>query len=328
MSLPSRALITGANGFIGRALMSRLQTMGVETCGVDLVSDTSRNVVAGDIAQAGAWQAQAKACDVVFHTAAVVSNTAAPAQYRAISVAGVRRVIDAAIQADVPRIIHLSSIAAYGLDFRTDLEETAPITVLSGFPYCDAKAASEHPVLAAHAAGEISATVIRPGDVYGPGSRPWVLIPLEMLRKHQFLLPDRGRGIFSPVYIDNLLDGIVLAAENPMASGQIFNITDGRGVCCREFFSHHQRWLGRSGAPLSLPAPLAEGVTSAAEWMLTRVLKKPTEISLASLAMLSRQATYSISKAQRMLGYTPAVNLDTGMQKTERWLRENRLIYT
>lgn len=326
MTLPARALVTGANGFIGRALTARLQAMGVDTCGVDLTADPQRQVVAGDISQAGPWQTAAKGCDVVFHTAAVVSNTATPEQYRSISVAGVRKVLDAAIAHQVPRFIHLSSIAAYGLDFSHDLDETAPITVLSGYSYCDAKAASEHPVLAAHAAREIDVTIIRPGDVYGPGSRPWVLIPLEMLRKHQFLLPAHGRGIFSPVYVDNLLDGIVAATASPAAVGQIFNITDGAGVECREFFGYHQRWLSRTLPLPALSTPLAIGVTGAADWMLNRVLRQHSEISLASLAMLSRRATYSIGKAQRMLGYTPAVTLSEGMQKTEAWLRDQRLI--
>ena len=326
MGSRARAWVTGANGFIGRALMARLQAMGVATGGVDLVADATRNVVAGDISRPGPWQSQARGCEIVFHTAAVVSNTAAPALYRAISVAGVRNVIDAAIQGGASRFIHLSSIAAYGLDLDTDRHEGDPITALSGFPYCDAKAAGEHPVLAAHAAGEIAATVIRPGDVYGPGSRPWVLIPLAMMRKHQFLLPAQGRGIFSPVYIDNLLDGILLAAENPPAAGQVFNMTDGSGVECREFFSHHHRWLGRRGAPLALPTPLAAGVTGAAGWLLRRLLKQQTEISMASLAMLSRRATYSIAKARRMLGYSPTIGLGEGMQRTKKWLRDNGMI--
>ncbi len=321
-----RAMVTGANGFIGRSLMSRLQAQGVEVCGVDLMPDNARAVVAGDIAQPGSWQAQAKGCDVVFHTAAVVSNTALPAQYRAISVNGVRRVLDAAVTHDVPRFVHLSSIAAYGLDFDEEQTEATPITVLSGFPYCDAKAASEHPVLAAHASGEINATIIRPGDVYGPGSRPWVLIPLALMRNRQFLLPASGHGIFSPVYIDNLLDGIVAAAVSADAGGQIFNITDGKGIECREFFGYHHRWLGGSSTPLALPTPLALGVTQLAEFALTKLLRTPTEISLASMAMLTRRASYSIAKAQQMLGYQPRIGLEQGMLQTRQWLVEQQLI--
>ncbi len=76
-----------------------------------------------------------------------------------------------------------------------------------GHTYVDTKIASEQVVLQAHAAGEIECTVIRPGDVYGPGSRPWTVLPVDAIRQNRFFLPAMGRGIFSPVYVDNLLDG-------------------------------------------------------------------------------------------------------------------------
>lgn len=71
---------------------------------------------------------------------------------------------------------------------------------------------------------------------------------------------------------------------------------------------------------------MAASVTRLAEWSLTCVLRQPTEISMASLAMLSRRATYSIEKAQRLLGYQPQVGLEAGMAITEAWLRERQLL--
>lgn len=326
MSMPSKVFITGANGFIGRALMARFRQLGAEVRGVDLQACTETQVCAGNVAQPGAWQHHAAGCELIIHTAAVVSNSATYQAYRDVSIGSVRHVVNAAIRAGATRLVHVSSVAAYGLDFLTDVDETAPITALSGYAYCDAKAASEHAALAAHAASEIACTVIRPGDVYGPASRPWVLIPLEMIRKRQFLLPAYGEGVFSPVYIDNLLDGIVAAATRVEGIGQIFNITDGQGIACRDFFAHHYRWLGKSGQPLSMSTPLAHAVASTGEWLIRDVLHQQTEISAASIAMLSRRASYSIAKARRLLGYQPSVDLSTGMSKTQAWLRTAKLI--
>lgn len=325
-ALPSRVFITGASGFIGRALQDRFRALGAEVRGVDLRADPARNIVAGNVAAAGAWQRHADGCELVLHTAAVVSNSAPAALYRDVSLGSVRHALDAAVAGGASRFLHLSSIAAYGLDFRGVLDERAPIALLSGYPYCDAKAASEHPVLAAHAAGEIACTIVRPGDVYGPGSRPWVLLPLEMMRKHQFLLPAGGEGVFSPVYIGNLVDGIVAAATQDAGIGQVFNLTDGEGVSCREFFGYHHRWLGRRGDPLVLPTPLARAVIAAGDLALNRVLKQGTEISAGSLRMLARRGTYSIAKARALLGYAPATDLATGMHATEAWLRAEGLI--
>src|SRR5205814_2467530 len=92
-------------------------------------------------------------------------------------------------------------------------------------PYTDTKIAGEQIVLQAHAAGELECTVVRPGDVYGPRSRPWVVLPLEAIRRRQLVLPARGRGLVSPVYVDDLVEGYVRAAREPAAAGQVITVT-------------------------------------------------------------------------------------------------------
>ena len=84
--------------------------------------------------------------------------------------------------------------------------------------------------------GEIAATIIRAGDVWGPGSKPWTIIPLEMIAKGQRVLPANGSGVFSPIYIDNLVDGIILALGAKDAAGQIYSLTDGYGISCADYF--------------------------------------------------------------------------------------------
>lgn len=317
--------VTGANGFIGRAVAARYRALGAEVRGVDLRADPEGNVVAGDLGEAGAWQEHARGCELVVHTAAVVSNTAPPELYRRISVGGVRRALDAALAGGAHRFLHVSSCGAYGWHRPPDADERTPITVLSGNAYQDAKAASEHPALAAHAAGEIAVTIVRPSDVYGPGSRPWVLIPLDLLRRGLFFLPAHGRGVFAPIHVDDLVDGIVLAAGSAAAAGHIFNLLGPAPTTTAEFFAHHQRWAGRSGPPRSFSTPVALRLAGALAFA-ARLAGRPTEASRESMLMLSKQHVPSMEKARRMLGYAPRVDLDEGMRRTEAWLREQGLI--
>jgi nucleoside-diphosphate-sugar epimerase len=317
--------VTGASGFVGRTLLARYRELGAEVRGVDLRADPEWNVVAGDISEAGAWQQHAAGCDLVINTAAVVSNIAPPEAYRKISVGGVRRALDAAVAGGAKRFVQVSSVGAYGWHRPADANEKTPITVLSGNSYQDAKAASEHPALAASASGEIPCTVIRPADIYGPGSRPWVLIPLEMIRKGQFLLPAHGNGLFSPIYIDDLVDGIVLAAGLPAGAGQIFNLLGVAPVRAAEFFTYHMRWAGRSGPPRTLSTETAIRIATLAS-LLGRLLGKPTEASRQTMLMLSKNHPMSMQKAQEMLGYAPKIDLAEGMSRTELWLREQGLI--
>jgi nucleoside-diphosphate-sugar epimerase len=307
---PARVFITGAAGFIGRALASRYRSLGAEVRGMDVVADPAGNVVAGDLRSPEAWRSQLSGMDLVIHTAALVSTTASMREAWDVNCNGTRRLLTACREAGVRRFIQLSSIAAFGFDFPDGADESWPL-ITDGNSYVDTKITSEHAVLAAHAAGELECTIIRPGDVYGPGSRPWIVIPLEMMRSRQFLLPDGGRGVFSPVYIDDL--------------GQVFTLTSGVGVSCAGFFGYHWRWLGRSGAPPSLPRPLAV-VLAEAGGTIARRLGLPSELGRGAIGMLSRSGTYSIDKARRLLGYEPRVDLDRGMVLSEAWAREQGLI--
>lgn len=325
-NLPKKVLITGADGFIGSRLMQRFIELGAEVVGVSLKANPARGIHAADVSKAGDWQALMQGCDLVVHTAAVVSNSAPEAAYRTVTLGGTVNTVEAAIAAGVKRMVHLSSIAAYGLEFSSERVESDPIALFSGFPYCDAKAASEHPVLAAHASGKLQTCVIRPGDVYGPGSRPWVLIPLEMIRKNRFMLPAHGKGHFSPIYIDDLIDAVVLAATRPEASGEVFNITGDKSVSCAEFFTQHWRWAGKSGKPPMLSTALMSKVALGGGWLIKNLLRQPTEISPGSIAMLTRTAGYSNQKAKDKLGFSPQVDLAEGFARTQTWLKSENLI--
>lgn len=320
----AKVLVTGANGFIGRALMERYRAGGLDVVGVDLVADAARGVVAGDVAAPGPWQDQMAGSDVVIHTAAIVSNAYDLATSWRVNVAGTRTALDAATRQGVGRFVHISSVRAFSdVDFPDGVGEDHPVRP-DGNPYVDTKIASEQVVLQAHAGGEVACTVVRPGDVYGPGSRPWTVLPLEIIRADRFALPAMGRGIFSPVYVDDLVAGLALAAERPEAVGQVFTLTGGVGVTCAEFFSHYYRMLGKRG-PICLPTPVALAGAGAAG-AVARLRGQRSEINAVSMRYLARRGTYSIEKARRMLGYEPAVDLDEGMRRTEAWLREQQLL--
>lgn len=347
-----RVFVTGAHGFIARAVTSRLRAAGHTVHGMDLHAGTtpaagehagadphagehtgagsnagkhaSSGVIAGDITEDGVWQEAIAGCDLVIHTAAVVSNaTGLDGQWR-VNVAGTRKVLDAAVRAGVPRFVHLSSIRAFSdLGFPDGVTEDHPVRP-DGNPYVDTKIAGEQVVLQAHAEGRIAVTVVRPGDVYGPGSRPWTVLPVQLIRRSQFLLPAGGSGIFSPVYVDDLADGLLRAATSPAGAGQIFTLTGGYGVTCREFFGHYYRMLGRRG-PWVAPTPVAVGVARVLGRAIT-LTGAATEVNATSMRYFTRTGTYSIAKARRMLDYQPATTLAEGMTRTERWLRTEGLL--
>jgi len=321
-AIPGRVFITGANGFIGRALSARLRDLGAEVGGVDLVADAASGVVAGNTTDPRPWSEALTGVDTLIHTAAIVSNAAPLEQAWEVNVRGTRRVLDAAAAAGVRRFIHLSSVAAYGNDFPDKVDETYPIHV-NGTSYTDTKVNSEAVVLAAHAAGEIDVTIIRPTDVVGPGSRAWVVEPLKIIKAGQMILADHGRGIFSPAYIDNFVDGISLALTADSASGQIFILGDGYGITCADYFGRLAAMAG--GKVRSLPTSAAIALFSTLG-TVQRAIGQPSELNAATVRMLNRKGTYSIEKARHTLGYEPIIDLDEGMARTESWARAEGLL--
>ena len=320
-SLPQRIFITGARGFIGQALMQRYRALGCEVRGVDLVGDPAQEIIAADLCQPEQWAHHAEGCALFIHTAAVVSLAADWDDYRRITVAGVRHALDVAEQAGCRRFVHFSSILAMGCDYPDGADERWPVVIGEHCRYGVAKGASEQLVLAAHAAGRLDCCIIRPGDVYGPGSRAWLLEPLNMARAGRLLLPNGGRGTFTPIYIDDLVDGTLLAAHSAAASGQIFILWGEEPVSCHTFFSHHWQWAGRSGKPPTLPLRLALPVAKAVQW-LNRRLGKRDETCPDTLRMFARQGAFNGQKARQQLGFAPKVALSEGMARSAKWLRD------
>jgi nucleoside-diphosphate-sugar epimerase len=321
----SSALVTGASGFIGGRVLSRWLERGDEARGLDFSTDLRRGVYAGDVSEPGSWQGSAAGSDVVVHAAAVHdSRRATPEVAWRTNVLGTRHVLEAAIAAGVRRFVHISSAAVFGdAEFPDEVAETYPAHPDGDF-FAQTKLASEQVVLQAHAAGEIECTILRPADVYGPGARRWTVLPVEAIRSNRFVLPAKGEGIFSPLYVDNLVDAVELAAERPEAAGEVITVSDGAGIRCREFFGHYSRMLGKD-APPALSSFAAMSLAAVPE-AAAKIGGIHTEYRRASMRPLARPGTYSIAKARRVLGYEPAVGLDEGMRRTEAWLREHGLL--
>jgi len=319
--VPERILVTGASGFIGRALSGRLRELGAEVVGIDLVADARSGVLAGDTVHPESWAQALTGVEAVVHTAAIVSNAARLDDAWRVNVLGTRRVIEASAAAGVRRFLHLSSIMAFGFDFPDGVDETYPVRVC-GHSYPDTRVNSEAVVLAAHAAGEIDATIVRPGDVFGPGS-VWVREPLARARARQVVLPAGGRGLLSLIHVDNLVDGILLALASPAASGRVFTLTDGYTVTCREYFGRLAALVG--AGVHTLPTSVAAPLTATAGVLLRRA-GRPNELSRASMLMLSRTGTYSNLRARNELGFRPRVGYDQGMAQVEAWARCEGLV--
>jgi nucleoside-diphosphate-sugar epimerase len=322
-AIPGNVFITGANGFIGRALASRLRELGAEVRGVDLRPDPANGVVAGTTTDPAPWASELEGVDTVIHTAAVVSTVAPLDQAWEVNVMGTHAVLRAAAAAGVRRFVHVSSIAAYGFYPPEEVGEDYPLRTSGGLSsYTDTKLNSEHVVLAAHAAGEIECVVIRPADVYGPGS-VFIREPIALAKAGQMILPNGGRGTFDVIYIDNFIDAMVLVLASDQVAGQIINIGEGHAVTCMDFFGRVAQMAGGKvrTVPITVAAPVLDLVGG-----LQRRLGRPNELGAATMYLLNRPGVVSIDKARALLGYEPIVSYEEGMRRSEVWARAEGLL--
>src|SRR4051812_5718068 len=325
----TRVAVTGAGGFIGRALCERLHAEGALVTGIDVDDSLAGRVRAAraefrpcDTSDADGIRAAMDGAELVVHAAALVTDWGPMEDFVRVNVRGTHNVLEAARMLRCRRIVHLSSVASWGYEHRMALDEDAQPRPC-GIPYIDTKAASDALAIGRARAGEPIA-VIRPGDVYGPRSTPWAVRPLEALKRRRLVLIGRGGGVMTPVYIDDLVESIVLALTVVGATGRGYTVWDGRPVTARAFFEHYARMLGRDGIP-RLPRPLAR-IAAGAQEAVAVASGRPPMFTRNAITFVSRRAPYSNGRARDLLGWRPRVTLDEGMRRTEQWFRETRLL--
>lgn len=320
----TKLAITGIGGFIGMRMADRARKKGWVVSGVDLdpagverARSLGADAYVGDVTEAATLTRAFADADVVFHTAAIVAEDGPAALYDRVNNEGTRTVCNAAKEAGVSRLIHLSSIMVYGFDYPPEVTEDGPYYQGSN-PYNATKLSSERIALSFNTPDTgFGVIVIRPGDVYGLGSVPWVTRPLQMTIKRQMVLPAMGRGVINHVHVDNLIDGVLLAFEAD-ACGEAFVITDDAATPCKEYFGYLARMVDRR-IPV-LPTPVLKVMLTTSEAILPKMGITPPA-KAAALHFLTRKHKISCDKARRQLGYTPAISLAEGMQRLEAELR-------
>jgi UDP-glucose 4-epimerase len=298
-----RALVTGGAGFIGAALVPALAAAGYDVLVVDDLSvgdpanveRAGAELRTGDVRDLELVTTAARGCDVVFHLAAgagVIESVTDPLTNFDQNVRGTLTVLEAARQAEVPRLVFSSSNAPLGAN-AYPASEDKPVAPLS--PYGASKAAGEAYCSAYHGAYGMDAVVVRFSNAYGPGSaHKGNVIPLFIRRMRageELVVYGDGDQTRDFVFCEDLAAGLIVAARTPGVGGQIFQLA--------------------SGVETSLNRLLE--LLSAASGISPRVRREPPRPG-------EILRNYSlIDKARSVLGYSPAVPLEEGLKRTWDW---------
>lgn len=309
-----RVLLTGATGFVGRAVLERMSALAhlelvtaVRKPGSELPGCATSVQVAGLEADTD-WRKALEATNVVIHCAARVhvmnDQSSDPlVEFRKVNVEGTLNLARQAAAAGVKRFIFVSSIKVNGegtvpgKSYKAD-DVPAPVD-----PYGISKLEAEQGLQALAAATGMEVVIIRPVLVYGPGVKANFLSMMRWLAKG---IPLPFGSIYnkrSLVAVDNLVDLIVTCIEHPAAANQTFLVSDGDDLSTSELLGKMAMALGKPARLLPLPSWLLE--------MGARLLGKQ-----ALAQRLCGSLRVDISKTRELLGWAPPVSVEEALRQT------------
>jgi L-gulonolactone oxidase len=322
--------VTGGSGGIGRALLEQLvgrfevkALFRGATPAADAWRQRGCTIVPGDLADAPAVEELVRGADYVFHCAALTAQAKYEDSY-AVNVEGTRRLAEAAARAGCRRFVHLSSIAVYSgtQSLDGDCSEDLALDLHPEMAaYAQTKLAGEQALVAVAQATGLDYAILRPTSVYGPYTKPYTIVAIELVRKGLPVILGDGTGLIDVVYVDDVASAMIQAAEAPAASREIFNIGH-ESVALNEFYAHFGRMLDRPvrHVPLRLVRTIQKMLT-----ILPGAAKPSRDQLRRGVAHLVKSATntkrFPSSKAAAGFRYQPANNLALGMLQTELWAK-------
>jgi nucleoside-diphosphate-sugar epimerase len=326
-------LVTGATGFTGGHLARLLRTRGHRVRA--LVRPKSRAAAAplsaagieialGDVTDARSLADASRDVEVVYHVAALYREAGVPSSaFVDVNVDGTRRVLDAARNAGVRRVVHCSTAGVHGHVEHPPATEDAPLA--PGDQYQRTKLEGE--TLAreyGQRSGAPEVVIARPVGIYGPGDTRFLKL-FRGIARRQFPMLGPGQVFYHLTFVDDVVEGLRLCGETSSAAGGTFLLAGPRYTTLNDLVALIARvldvsppWLRLPVWPVWLAGALCEAVCVP--------LRLEPPLYRRRVDFYRKSRAFDTSRAQRALGFHPAVALEDGIRRTAAWYREQGLL--
>jgi predicted dehydrogenase/nucleoside-diphosphate-sugar epimerase len=318
----AKTLVTGANGFLGRALAARLLSNG-ESIRVlarrpvaDLEDNPRVHVVRGDLGDPEAVERAVEGVELVYHVGAGMRG--GTEAFESGTVWGTKNIVAACLRHGIRRLVYVSSLSVLdhaGHPKGVPITESSPIEPhpeLRG-AYSQTKLIAENLVLDAIRMQNLPAVILRPGQIFGPGAEktpPSGVIGLA----GRWLVMGSGRLPLNLVYVEDAVDALLTAATKPDVSGRVFQLVDPATLTQREYIEAAKRY--GSAPRVSYVPKLALYTLALGVELLGRVLHRSVPLSRYKIRSLAPISPFDGSAARDQLGWTPAVGTREGLLRT------------
>ena len=321
-----RILVSGATGFTGGHLCERLIREGYRVRA--LVREERRcselrrwgvEIVKGDLRDPESLKRATSGINVVYHVAALFrpENVSRKEMWEN-NVHGTKNMLDAAVKAGVKRFVHCSTIGVHGDIKNPPANEETPYG--PGDYYQESKTAGEKIALQYMREGKLPIVIFRPGGIYGPRDLRFLKL-IRPIKAGRFIMLGSGEVVYQMIYIDDLIDGILLCGTREEAIGKVYILTGGEPTTLNqlvrviaEALGVRPPWLRFPVTPVYIAGFLCE--------LLFKPLGINPPLYRRRVDFFRKTRNFDISKAKRELGFHPGTDIRTGIRLTARWYQE------
>ncbi|HEX6315261.1 MAG TPA: NAD-dependent epimerase/dehydratase family protein [Gemmatimonadaceae bacterium] len=312
-------IVTGGGGFIGMHLCRRLANEGHDVAAIDIrpepapLMDERITFFQADLRDGARVRSALRGADTVFHLASVHLQVGAPEEeFRDVNVRASADVVVAAAEQGVRRFVHVSTVGIYGHVEHPPAHEDAPRQPTNA--YERTKLEGELAVAEAAARRGLDLRIIRPAWVFGPGC-PRTAKLLRSIRRGRFFFVGRGDNLRHPVYVDDVIDALLLVSRSPAPGRQDYIAAGPSALTLRALVDGCAEALGVPRPRLRLPRTALLAAGRAAE-IGGRLTGRQPPFSRRSLAFFENDNAFDCSAARHDLGYAPRVEFSEGIRRT------------
>lgn len=327
--IPQPVLVTGATGFIGQRIVKKLLEDNISVRALVIPREStppdwknSVDIVHGSITDRDSVKKAADGAGTIIHLAAFVGDWGDEKIFRSVTVDGSRILFEEAVKNDSVMVL-VSSIVVYGNNIRKgSCGENAQYGRTLG-PYSRTKQAQEKLAWEYYRDKKMKLTVVRPANVYGPGSGPWLHDIVDVLRSGMPALVGNRNNNAGLAYVDNVADLLILAGSSPAAIGRAYNACDGLSVTWYDYVSAIARIIGEK-KPSAIPYSLAVFIAPFCEsiWKALHIKKRPP-LTREALNLVGSNNLFPASRAIEELGFQVKVSYARGIAETEKYINES-----
>ncbi|ADE16353.1 NAD-dependent epimerase/dehydratase [Nitrosococcus halophilus Nc 4] len=328
-----KVLITGGTGFIGTRLALKCLEKGdkvrllgqvnnaAEEGNRDLVERQGGEIVIGSVTDKDVIDKAIEGVEIVYHLAAAQHEANVPDQhFWEVNVAGTRNLLEASRKDNVKRFVHGSTIGVYGAAMEGEIDEDTPLQPDN--IYGITKREGEKLVLSYK--DRLPVVIIRISETYGPGDRRLLKL-LKAIDKKMFFMIGKGDNRHQLIFVDDLIEGLWLAAKNDEALGQVFVLAGKEILTTNQMVATIAKVLGVTQRKLRAPLwPFL--ITAVVMENLLRPLHIQPPLHRRRMDFFKKSFCFSQDKSSSILKFEPKTSFEDGIVATAQWYKEHNYL--